>query len=73
MTRLSNCHEDAKELSKEFVTPFVFFLAPLRDMECSRPNRLGNYLITLVETISQNEIPYYLIKKYHRDKVIRSN
>jgi len=70
MTRLSNCHEDAKELSKEFVTPFVFFLAPLRDMECSRPKRLSNYLS---RNHSQNEIPYYLIKKYHRDKVIRSN
>ena len=62
MTRLSNCHEDAKELSKEFVTPFVFFLAPLRDMECSRPKRLGNYLITLVETIPKMKYLITLLK-----------
>ena len=62
MTRLSNCHEDAKELSKEFVTPFVFFLAPLRDMECSRPNRLGNYLITLVQTIPKMKYLITLLK-----------
>ena len=62
MTRLSNCHEDAKELSKEFVTSFVFFLAPLRDMECSRPKRLGNYLITLVETIPKMKYLITLLK-----------
>jgi len=62
MTRLSNCHEDAKELSKEFVTPFVFFLAPLRDMECPRPKRLGNYLITLVETIPKMKYLITLLK-----------
>ena len=62
MTRLSNCHEDAKELSKEFVTPFVFFLAPLRDMECPRPKRLGNYLNTLVETIPKMKYLITLLK-----------
>ena len=59
MTRLSNCHEDAKELSKEFVTSFVFFLAPLRVWNVHGPN---DWVITLVETIPKMKYLITLLK-----------